>query len=188
MENFKSIVISIIILGILACGIYWAISTIQSGGDYDNTQEKKELEQKNEELKTEIAQLKDEINELKSRAEIALEKEPATNPVVKNVVEPAKTTTPVKTTTTSKYQDLINNLQKLVNDNVTLKDGSQGTRVGVVQNFLNIYNKTSNRIDNDYGATTKKLVIAFQKAQGLTSDGEAGPGTFRKMIDWLKKQ
>ncbi|PIZ53219.1 hypothetical protein COY25_03820 [Candidatus Uhrbacteria bacterium CG_4_10_14_0_2_um_filter_41_7] len=69
-----------------------------------------------------------------------------------------------------------------------MKAKSSGTIVGVVQEFLNIYNKTSNRIDNDYGPGTQKAVTAFQKAQGITADGEAGPGTFRKMIDWLKKQ
>jgi peptidoglycan hydrolase-like protein with peptidoglycan-binding domain len=69
-----------------------------------------------------------------------------------------------------------------------MKLSSSGTRVGTVQNFLNLYNKTSNKIDNDYGASTVKSVAAFQKAQGLTADGQAGSSTFSKMISWLKKQ
>ena len=69
-----------------------------------------------------------------------------------------------------------------------MKVGSKGTRVGTVQNFLNLYNKTSKRVDNDYGKTTKTDVIAFQKAVGLTQDGETGPTTYKKMIEWLKKQ
>ncbi|PIR68691.1 hypothetical protein COU48_02755 [Candidatus Nomurabacteria bacterium CG10_big_fil_rev_8_21_14_0_10_03_31_7] len=69
-----------------------------------------------------------------------------------------------------------------------MKLKSIGTRVGTVQNFLNVYNKTSNKIDNSYGASTQKAVASFQKTQGMTADGEAGPSTFSKMIDWLKKQ
>ena len=57
-----------------------------------------------------------------------------------------------------------------------------------MQNFLNIYNNTSNKIDNDYGANLKKTVTDFQKSEGVTADGEAGASTFNKMIDWLKKQ
>jgi peptidoglycan hydrolase-like protein with peptidoglycan-binding domain len=99
------------------------------------------------------------------------------------------TTTPTKpTTVTYKHQSLINDLQKLVTDKVFMKVGSQGTRVGTVQTFLNIYNNTSKRVDNDFGAGTKTDLIVFQKAEKITADGEAGPATFQKMIDWLKKQ
>ncbi|HYD90300.1 MAG TPA: peptidoglycan-binding domain-containing protein, partial [Flavobacterium sp.] len=83
---------------------------------------------------------------------------------------------------------LINELQKLIDDNIFMKEKSSGTRVGTVQTFLNLYNNTSKRVDNDYGAGTKADVIKFQKAVGLTADGEAGPNTYRKMIEWLKKQ
>lgn len=182
MENFKSILFSIIILGVLSLGIYWAISTIQSGSEYDNSQEKYELIKKNENLEKEILELKSQISALESKVTEVKTVAEVKTPAIKT------TETLVKTTTTLKHQDVINNLQKLIADNINLKEGSQGTRVGVVQTFLNIYNKTSNRVDNDYGATTKKDIMAFQKAEGLLSDGEAGPNTFRKMIDWLKKQ
>ncbi|MCE9548824.1 peptidoglycan-binding protein [Candidatus Nomurabacteria bacterium] len=69
-----------------------------------------------------------------------------------------------------------------------MKEKSRGTRVGTVQTFLNIYNGTTKKVDNDYGAGTKADVIKFQKAVGLTADGEAGPSTFAKMIDWLETQ
>ena len=105
-------------------------------------------------------------------------------PVVKTAVTTRTTTT--TTTTVSKYQTLINDLQKLVNGNVYLKNKSQGPAVGTVQKFLNIYNKTSTKIDNDYGASTITAVKNFQKAQKLTVDGEVGSGTFKKMISWLK--
>ncbi|MDE2031162.1 MAG: peptidoglycan-binding protein [Patescibacteria group bacterium] len=69
-----------------------------------------------------------------------------------------------------------------------MKLKSTGSRVGTVQNFLNIYNNTSSKVDNDYGASTQKAVMAFQKDQGLSADGQAGSSTFAKMISWLKKQ
>jgi peptidoglycan hydrolase-like protein with peptidoglycan-binding domain len=60
--------------------------------------------------------------------------------------------------------------------------------VGVVQKFLNIYNSTSKRVDNDFGAGTVTLVKNFQKDIGMTADGEVGPTTLSKMITWLKNQ
>ncbi|MBI2630677.1 peptidoglycan-binding protein [Candidatus Nomurabacteria bacterium] len=69
-----------------------------------------------------------------------------------------------------------------------MKVGSKGTRVGTIQKFLNLYNKTSKPVDNDYGPGLKADVTAYQKAAGTTADGETGPATYKKMIEWLKKQ
>ena len=90
-------------------------------------------------------------------------------------------------TAVNKNQTLINELQKLIDDGVVMKLKSRGSRVGTLQKFLNIYNKTSNKVDNDFGASTKTVLIDFQKDQGLPADGEAGKTTFEKMIDWLEK-
>ena len=80
----------------------------------------------------------------------------------------------------------INTIQKLIDNKVYLKLKSQGTQVGTIQKFLNLYNKTSNKVDNDYGASTETTVKAYQKAVGITADGETGPSTYSKMIVWLK--
>ncbi|MDQ5953038.1 MAG: N-acetylmuramoyl-L-alanine amidase [Patescibacteria group bacterium] len=110
--------------------------------------------------------------------------------VVEETPVVTKPTTPTEEPNpdTSIYGDLKTALQKLVNDNVLMKKGSRGTRVGTVQEFLNIYNGTDSKIDNDYGTTTENQIKVFQKAEGITADGEAGPGTYKKMIDWLNKQ
>jgi murein L,D-transpeptidase YcbB/YkuD len=190
MQNFKFILISLIVLIVVGFGGYWAVSTIEPGGVHANKQKQKELEEQNAELAKQVTELQSQVASFQAaKAQEAAQPEPeATVPEVGLEEKPiVKTPTPT-TTTSSKYQTLINELQKLVDDKVYMKVGSQGTRVGTVQNFLNIYNKTSIRIDNDYGATMKKNVTAFQKAQGLTADGEAGPTTFLKMIAWLKKQ
>jgi hypothetical protein len=96
--------------------------------------------------------------------------------------------TPAEGQSSSSFSSLIGGLQKLVDDNVLMKSGSRGSRVGVVQEFLNIYTGVDARVDNDYGPGTETRVRNFQRENGLTADGQAGPNTYRKMIEWLNKQ
>ena len=183
MENFEFILFSIVILLLLGGTGYWAFSTMESGSTHVFNQTKKKLEQENKALVDEISILKNEISLLKTeKEETPTIKEEPIAPVQK--VE-TKTEPQVKTTVL-KYQSLINELQKLVDGNIYLKNKSQGVAVGTIQKFLNIYNNTSNRVDNDYGVSTVTAVKNFQKAQGLTVDGGTGPSTYKKMIIWLK--
>jgi len=177
MENFKFILISIIIIAGMSLLGYWAVRTLEPGDVYVSKQKQIALEEKNQELEKEVRTLKNQLAALQPKEE------------EKPVVTPTTPSTPTKpTTVTYKHQSLISDLQKIVTDKVFMKEGSQGTRVGTVQTFLNIYNKTSKKVDNDFGAGTKTDLIIFQKAEKITADGEAGPTTFQKMIDWLKKQ
>lgn len=184
MENFKFILSSIIIIGVLGFAGYWAFSTIESGSSHVDIQKQKEIEEKNKELTKEIYDLKKQISLLEENKEIKTEN----NEIVEEVKipEPKVVTAPVATVL--KYQTLINELQKLVDGNIYLKNKSQGPAVGSIQKFLNIYNNTSNKVDNDYGTSTATAVKSFQKAQGLTIDGETGPNTYKKMITWLKSR
>lgn len=184
MENFKFILFSILILALLSFAGYWAFSTIESGSTHVDAEKQKELEQKNIELEKQVADLKREI----SLFQIAKDNQTQKNQEALAITtpEPAVVTNPTPTkTTTSKYQNLINDLQKLIDGNIFLKNKSQGPAVGTLQKFLNIYKNTSNKVDNDYGVSTVTAVKNFQKAQGLTVDGEAGPNTYKKMIGWL---
>ncbi len=181
MEKLKFILFSIIVLVILGLVGYWAFTTIQTGADFSKNQKIKQLQTENENLNKELKNLNDELGILKSKVE-----EPA--PVVVDNTIPQTEKKPPSSISTYKYQSFIDDLQKLVDGNISMKLKSSGTRVGTLQDFLNIYNNTSNKIDNDYGVSTQKAIIAFQKAQGLKADGEAGVSTFKKMIDWLKKQ
>ena len=194
MENFKFIVFSIIVLGLLGFAGYWAFTTIESGSVHVNTEQQKELEDKNIALEKQVADLQRQVSLLESEKEqqaqsVIDDTIPPTNTIVNNTTTPTTpvTTNPTKTPV-SKYQTLINDLQKLVDANTFLKLKSQGVAVGTVQKFLNTYNNTSNKVDNDYGASTVTAMKNFQKAQGLTADGEAGVGTFKKMITWLKSK
>ncbi|MGD9581973.1 MAG: peptidoglycan-binding protein [Vampirovibrionia bacterium] len=180
MENIKFGLISIIILGLLVFVGFWAFQTIESGSSHISNQELKELKEENKNLKEEIFNLKNQITILESKI---IEEVPVV------IEEEAKIETPKPVeTTVLKYQSLINELQKLIDNNIYMKKGSQGPQVGTIQKFFNLYNKTSTRIDNDYGAGVEALVKKFQTAEKLSADGEVGPNTYRKMIDWLKKQ
>lgn len=97
-------------------------------------------------------------------------------------------TTPIPTNNNSNAEnaELTDKLQGLITDKIYMKKGSRGTRVGTVQKFLVAYG-VSVKIDNDYGDTTVNGVKKFQTDQKLTADGQAGPSTYQKMIDWLNK-
>jgi murein L,D-transpeptidase YcbB/YkuD len=85
------------------------------------------------------------------------------------------------------HEDLIASLNKLIEDEIFMEVGSRGSRVGTVQKFLNVFNDTTGGIDNDFGPGTKTKVQAFQRDAGITADGEPGPQTYQKMIDWLEE-
>lgn len=183
MENFKSTLFTLFLLVVMGAVGYWAFSTIEPGNVHVNNQKQKELEIKNEELEKEIIILKSKVSLLESTSEVASVVIPTSD------IKPVDPVTPIKTVTpapiVSKYQTQINELQKLINDNIYMKKGSKGERVGTVQRFINIYNNTTSRVDNDYGPGLITAVTKFQKDQKITADGETGPNTYRKMIEWL---
>ena len=183
-DNLKFIVFSVVALVLVGLLGYWAFTTLEPGDLHVLRQEKQDLLQRNRELEKEIAALKSELGT------VAAEKDKLAEAVAPKPEEEKPTTPPPTTTTTTTYknQTLINELQKLVTNNVYMKVSSQGTRVGTIQKFLNLYNKTSNKVDNDYGPSLKTAITNFQKAVGITADGETGPATYKKMIEWLKKQ
>ena len=188
MDNFKFMLSSVFIVAILAASGYWAFSTMESGSSHVDIEKQRQLEQQNEELKKEVSQLKKDISLLESDKEQLIQNEKEAQSAVIPETTPIATTTPTKAVATYKYQSLINDLQKMVNNGVNLDSKSKNTYVGTIQKFFNIYNKTSIKIDNDYGSGMVTLVKNFQKAEGLTVDGGAGSNVFKKMISWLKTQ
>ncbi|MEK7564281.1 MAG: peptidoglycan-binding protein [Patescibacteria group bacterium] len=191
MDNFKFIVFSIITLSLVGLFTYWAFNSIQSGTEHKMTEKIDTLQNENEDLKEENEDLKGKLAKLEvsvSTEEPApVVEEPVVTPTSPKPTTPKLTPTPTKPTT-YKNQTLINELQKMLNAGTSLKLGSSGASVASVQKFLNIYNKTSNKVDNDYGESTKVAVVAFQKAQSLPGSGEVHKATLTKMVDWLKKQ
>lgn len=63
------------------------------------------------------------------------------------------------------------------NDYSTLRSGSSGSRVKVLQQALNKLGYSCGSADGKFGAKTSKAVIAFQSANHLKADGLAGKKT-----------
>ena len=106
--------------------------------------------------------------------------------VIKEESTPATEEPTAVTTPSGEHAELISELNKLITDNINMKVGSRGTRVGTVQKFLNVFLETNATIDNDFGNGTKEKVMQFQKSVGANADGQPGPQTYQAMIDWLK--
>jgi len=176
MSNLRFILFSVVILGLVGVVGYWAVRTIEPGDVHASREKQRELETRNQELEKQVIDLQNQLAQLQPP-------ESVTPPPIVSTPPPAENPTAVL-----KYQSLINDLQQLITDKVIMKEKSRGTRVGTLQTFLNIYFGTSKKVDNDFGKTTKEDLIKFQKAVGLPADGQAGPTTYQKMIDWLKKQ
>lgn len=63
----------------------------------------------------------------------------------------------------------------------TLKYGSRGSRVTLLQEALNELGYSVGKADGIFGAGTQKAVVAFQKAYKLSADGKAGTQTLKKI-------
>ena len=57
--------------------------------------------------------------------------------------------------------------------------GSRGNEVKAVQEKLKEYGLYNGSIDGIYGSATRDAVIRYQRANGLTADGIAGPATLK---------
>jgi N-acetylmuramoyl-L-alanine amidase len=73
-----------------------------------------------------------------------------------------------------------------VNDNLYPVDalssmGSRGAEVTAIQEKLKERGLYNGSVDGIYGTATKNAVIKFQKQQGLSVDGIAGPQTLKKL-------
>ena len=61
------------------------------------------------------------------------------------------------------------------------KMGSRGSEVKNIQTRLKNWGYYKGAVDGIYGTATKNAVISFQKKNGLTPDGIAGPATLAKI-------
>lgn len=64
----------------------------------------------------------------------------------------------------------------------TLRSGSRGTQVKVLQWLLSQNGYSAGSIDGIFGANTLKAVKAYQAANGLAADGIAGKNTWGKLL------
>ena len=64
-----------------------------------------------------------------------------------------------------------------------LRKGDKGEEVRRMQQRLMELGYLNGNIDGSFGYQTYSAVLAFQKANGLTRDGEAGPATLTKLFE-----
>ena len=64
----------------------------------------------------------------------------------------------------------------------TLKTGSRGVYVLVLQDALNALGYTTQTLDGAFGINTRNALIAFQRNNGLTNDGICGCATWTKLV------
>ena len=62
-----------------------------------------------------------------------------------------------------------------------LRQGSTGNEVKEVQRRLKMWGYYAGSVDGEFGAKTKKAVVAFQKKNGLTADGVVGKDTYKAL-------
>lgn len=72
--------------------------------------------------------------------------------------------------------------ESVVYDMKTLRNGSRGTQVMVLQYMLNAKGYSAGIDDGIFGAKTLAAVKAFQKARGLSVDGIVGKQTWSKLL------
>ena len=66
-------------------------------------------------------------------------------------------------------------------EEVLSKMGSRGSEVRTIQTKLKNWGYFFDKVDGIYGEKTRDAVIWFQKKNGLTADGIAGPATLKAM-------
>lgn len=64
----------------------------------------------------------------------------------------------------------------------TLRKGSKGESVELLQSLLNLKIDANLIVDSDFGPATKEAVINFQMSHGLKADGIVGPKTWEKLL------
>lgn len=173
MNEFKFQITSIALVAVLAFSAYWSFTKISNGTVYRKS-ELVSLENQGVSVDTESS----------SASETPTDQEKNTTIDVKETAVPAVETSK---DLSADEKALVQKLEALIEDDIYMKRGSYGTRVGTVQKFLNIYFDQNKNADNDYGPGTLEDVKKFQSKEGLNADGQAGPNTYKKMIEVLKK-
>jgi hypothetical protein len=164
MNELKFQLSTFALVAILVFGGYWAFTSLDRGISYS---------------KEDVVDVTEEPAPVEeTEGEPVVEEE---NPEVPQEVEPE----PVSLS----QEDLqtLGELEDLIVDDIFMREGSRGTRVGTVQKFLNLYFEEQSSVDNQYGPGTLRRVREFQEAEGLEADGLAGPQTYEKMIEIMEQ-
>lgn len=167
MNEFKFQLSTFALVALLAFGAYWAFTNLDRGVSYQ----------------------RDDVVAVPDQPQAEEGEEDVIDPVVVQEFEPEEPVEeePESPDSLSEEETLLRDeLQDLITDDIYMREGSRGTRVGTVQRFLNLYLETESSVDNQYGPGTRERVRKFQEEEGLMADGLAGPSTYGQMIDVLE--
>lgn len=119
----------------------------------------------------------DDMNKFRERVQARLGGSETPSPAPAEKVEQDNTQT---AETADKAE---NGAESVVYDMKTLRVGSKGTQVKVLQWLLNhTTDYTSGKVDGVFGTKTLSAVRQFQAANGLTVDGIVGKNTWTKLL------
>jgi murein L,D-transpeptidase YcbB/YkuD len=171
MKSISFTLITLVAIGLLGTGGYFALRGLTKPSDY---------------IPTTVTRVGD-LHKLETDPQSGTTQAgpvPTSVAVTKADSNPEPKEDPVPRST---KKSLVDNIQSLISAKVTLKVGSKGPNVGYVQQFMNVYFKKTLKIDNDFGKTLETNVKLFQKAVGVSQTGQIGTQTLTKMVEWLGK-
>lgn len=174
MNELKYQITQIVFLVLLGLGAYWAFTHLDNGISYTRD-EIVTVAQNTDIVPDETISVIDNETLLTATGEEIESNIPAEDDEV--VITPSSS---------NDNEDLISDLQKIIEADIIMKSGSNGTRVGSVQKFLDLYFEDKDVVaDNDFGPGTTRLVKEFQTKELNGGDGRVGPNTLKEMIKWL---
>ena len=180
MNELKYQITQILFLVLLGFGAYWAFTHLDDGITY--TRDEIVTVMENNQAPDEIINVIENENIVSNELEITSGESNQNIPVDTNSMNQGQIES-----STNINQELVSSLERLQESNIILSSGSSGSRVGIVQEFLDVYFSDRDiTVDNDYGPTTTRLVREFQTTELTGGDGRVGPNTLRAMIQWLE--
>ncbi len=174
MKQFGFTLITILFLGILGYGGYFAVASLKDPKQYvtDSGERIGDMHR--------VATTTDDGGE-KSVYDLNL-----------NLAEQTASTTQqvlaATSSTATASSSLVERLETLISKNIVLKRGTKGDYVGTIQMFMNEHYNKNLKIDNDFGAKLEADVKKFQAENKISATGQVGSQTQKKMLELAKKQ
>lgn len=167
MKQFGFTLATLVIIGLLGYGGYFALTSLKNPKSYMVTSTEK-------------------IGDLHKLA--TTPDSDSVRRVHESVTSTAPVVTPsVTTTAPTSNNSLQGSLKNLLDQKIVLKKGVTGPAVGTIQTFMNAYFKKTLKIDNDFGKTLEADVKKFQTQNKITATGQVATKTIQTMITWVQK-
>lgn len=184
MKGFFSTLVAGVFILMLVSGGYFALKNLKSPSSYVTA---------NNETIGDLHQLSTNPETGQNTGSSTASTAPATSASIATKVAAVQTAnvassaTPVisKSASPNTSASLSANIAALENSGTSLQVGSTGASVGYIEQFVNLYFKTSTSIDNVFGKGLQQKIVTFQKQNKLSQTGIADKETLQMMVLWL---